>query len=173
MNVYSNKVLSRLVMFKCINTYLISSLLMSADLYFWSVVFVARIECRVPICFSSVLPFLNQQNNFFSVTMKSDFFRSLGMFYFLYLFIRVFITGAPLVTNQILPLTLYLQTADDFTVPTVVYPNSPFEEVLTSCRPTSRDPFGSILFCSFDPFPLFAFCVLFQQMFTFAPSADI
>ena len=96
---------------------------MSVDLNFGSVVVVARKECRVQISFSSVLPFFNLLNDFFSVTVKSDFLRAPGIFYS---FIRVSLTGAPLVTNQILSLTLHWQTANDFTVSTIICPGSPF-----------------------------------------------
>ena len=69
---------------------------MSPDLYFRSVIFVAHIECRVQICFSSMLPFFNQHNNFFSVTMKSDF-ESVRYVLFYFVCPR-FMSGAPLVT---------------------------------------------------------------------------
>ena len=79
-------------------------------------------------------------------------------------------TGALLVTNQTLP-TLHLETADDFTVPFII--TVPLEEVLSSCRPASRNPLDpSCLVHSTLTF-YFAFCVLFRQMFTFAPLADI
>ena len=116
-----------------------------------------------------MLTFFNQQNDFYSVMVNTVTFRAPGMFYSLLFCLSAFMTGAPLVTNMILPLTLHLQTAKDLLCWQLLILTVLLEEVLPSWRPASRKPLDPSCFSSFDPSSYFAFCVLFRQMFTFAP----